>query len=299
MSASEIFVREAGNGASVAYSHHCVYFSSAKAPWRDLMRIERGVKALESTEVDLLWTGMALIQSGGPLGYRFEGEPMRSEVLKRGDLWLYPQGATVYVSMPLPLEVTSVQIAPKVFAACAEESRCPPRMIRNGLVRAEHVNEIVERLEAEAQTGFPGGRLLGEELAHALADWLIDRSGAAPARSVNRALHRSKLASVFDYIHSNATEELGLEDLARLARLSQFHFTRLFKASAGLTPHQYVLRWRVEESKRLLRHSKLEIADIAQRLRFSDQSHFTALFRKLTGATPRRWRDDPTSPRGD
>lgn len=299
MSAAEIFVREAGNGGSVAYSHRAVHFSSANAPWRDLMRIERGVKALESTQIALLWTGMALIQSGGPLDYRFEGEPMRSALLKRGDLWLYPQGASVYVSMPLPVEVTSVQIAPKVLAAQAEELRGPPRSIGSGLVRAEHVNTIVERLEAELQTGCPGGRLLGEELAHALAGWLIDRSAAAPARSAKRALHRGKLAPVFDYIHSNATEELGLEDLARMARLSPFHFARLFKASTGRTPHQYVLRWRVEESKRLLRHSKLEIADIAQRLRFSDQSHFTALFRKLTGATPRRWRDDPTSPRGD
>ena len=84
-----------------------------------------------------------------------------------------------------------------------------------------------------------------------------------------------------------------------MARLSPFHFSRLFKGSTGLTPHQYVLRWRVEESKRLLRHSNMEIADIAQRLRFSDQSHFTSLFHRLTGETPRRWRDDPRNPRGD
>jgi AraC family transcriptional regulator len=299
LSASEIFVREAGGGGSVSYSHHRMRFSSADAPWRDLMRLERCVKALEGTEVDLLWTGFGLIRSEGALDYRFDGEPMRSARLKRGDLWIYPQGATVYVSMPLPVELTSLQIAPEIVTAVANELQCPPRVIGQGLRRADEVNMIVSRLEAELQAGCPGGRLFGEQLAYALAGRLVSRDSAASFSSQEPALHGRKLAAVLDYIHAHPTEELDLGHLARLARLSPFHFSRLFKRATGLTPHQYVLRWRVEESKRLLRHSDMEIADIAQRLRFSDQSHFTALFRKLTGATPRRWRDVPRIPRGD
>jgi AraC family transcriptional regulator len=299
LSASEIFVREAGSGGSVTYSHHRMRFSSAGAPWRDLMRLERCVKALDGTELDLIWTGVGLVQSEGALGYRFDGEPMRSARLKRGDLWVYPQGATVYVSMPLPVELTSLQIAPGVVTAVADELQCPPRVIGNGLVRADGVNAIVSQLEAEVQAGCPGGRLFGEQLAYALAGRLVCRDGAASFSSREPALHKRKLAAVLDYIHAHPAEELGLELLARIARLSPFHFSRRFKGSTGLTPHQYVLRWRIEESKRLLRHSNMEIADIAQRLRFSDQSHFTALFHKLTGATPRRWREVPRTPRGD
>lgn len=299
MSASEILVREASTGGSVAYTRHRVYFSSAAAPWRDLMRLERCVKALESTEVDVAWAGIGVAQSDGAIDYRFEGEPMRSAALKRGDLWLYSQGATVYVSMPLPVELTQVQIAPEVVRAAAEELRYPPRLISNGLMRAEQVNAMVARLEAEVQTGCPGGRLFGEEFAYALVGTLVGATAAASRQSTARAPHGRKLASVLDYIHSHPTAELGLEDLARMARLSPFHFSRLFKASTALTPHQYVLRWRVEESKRLLRHSNMEIAEIALRLRFSDQSHFTALFRRVTGATPRRWRDELRSPRAD
>jgi len=291
VSASEILVREAGTGASVPYTRHSVYLSSADAPWRDLMRFERCIKALDSTEVDLPWTGIGLIQSDGALDYRFDGEPMRRAALKRGDLWLYSQGATVYVSMPAPVELTQVQIAPKIVRAAAEQFGCP--RISNGLVRAEQVNAMVARLETEVQTGCPGGRLFGEEFAYALAGQLVCATGATSSQASARALHARRLAAVLDHIHSHPTEELGLEDLARRARLSAFHFSRLFKASTGLTPHQYVLRWRIEESKRLLRHSTMEIADIAQRLRFSDQSHFTSLFHKLTGATPRRWRDGP------
>ena len=299
MSASEILVREAGTGARVAYSHHNVYFSSASAPWRDLLRVERCVKALESTAVDLLWTGIGLVQSEGAFHYRFDGEPLRSVALKRGDLWLYAQGTTLYVSMPLPVELTQVQIAPRVVTAVAEELRRPSRAIGNGLTHAEELNDMVACLEAEVQNGYPGGRLFGEEFAYAFAGRLVCRADAPPSALPERALHRRKLGAVLDYIHAHPTEELGLEELARMARLSPFHFSRLFKISTGLTPHQYVLRWRVEESKRLLRHSTMEIADIAQRLRFSDQSHFTALFRRLTGATPGRWRDDPRTPRDD
>jgi AraC family transcriptional regulator len=197
-------------------------------------------------------------------------------------------------------EIVGVQdVDPGRAQRVAEELGCPAQVISNGLMRAQQVNMMVARLEAEVQTGYPGGRVFGEQFAYALAGRLVCPAGEMSARLSERALHHRNLAVVLDYIHSHPTEELALDDLARMARLSAFHFSRLFKASTGLTPHQYVLRWRVEESKRLLRNSRMEIADIAQRLRFSDQSHFTSLFRKLTGATPRRWRDELRSRRGD
>ncbi len=72
--------------------------------------------------------------------------------------------------------------------------------------------------------------------------------------------------------------------------MSLFHFSRSFKQSTGLPPHQYILRRRIEHAKSLLKTNELGIAEIGQRLGFSDQSHFTLIFRKFVGATPARWR---------
>ena len=71
-----------------------------------------------------------------------------------------------------------------------------------------------------------------------------------------------------------------------MAGMSLFHFSRSFKQSTGLPPHQYILRRRIEHAKSLLKTNELGIAEIGQRLGFSDQSHFKMIFRKFVGATP-------------
>jgi AraC family transcriptional regulator len=293
LAASEIFIRDAATGGSVSYSHHSVRLSSAAAPWRDLIRLERCHKALKGAEVSLLWSGFGLVRSEGALDYRFDGQPMRSTRMMAGDLFVYPQGETMYVNMPQPVELTCIQLAPAVLVAVADEAGCTARVAAGGSLRADDVTTMATLLEGEVRSGCEGGRFYGEHLAYALAAKLIQRYGAADDVRADRRMHGRKLAAVLDHIHAHATEDLSLEDLARVARLSPFHFSRLFKASTGLTPHQYVLQWRVEEAKRLLRHSRMEIADIAYRLGFRDQSHFTARFRKITGATPKRWRASP------
>ena len=80
--------------------------------------------------------------------------------------------------------------------------------------------------------------------------------------------------------------------LARIAGecgLSAGHFARAFKHSTGLTPHQWVLRRRVDAAKDML-DAGVPLAEIAVACRFSDQSHLTRAFAHATGVTPGRWR---------
>jgi len=95
---------------------------------------------------------------------------------------------------------------------------------------------------------------------------------------------------VVDYLASNLAEDNGLQQLADLAEMSRFHFCRSFKQSTGLSPHQFLLHLRINEAKRLLKSTKLGIAEIANLLGFSEQSHFTMTFHKFIGTTPARWR---------
>ncbi|MBW4579468.1 MAG: AraC family transcriptional regulator [Tildeniella nuda ZEHNDER 1965/U140] len=90
-------------------------------------------------------------------------------------------------------------------------------------------------------------------------------------------------------MHEHLHQNLKLSDLSAIAQLSPYHFLRLFKQQMKVTPHQYILRCRVEQAKHLLQHSQLSLAEIAVRVGFCDQSHLTRSFKHIFGVTPNQF----------
>lgn len=99
-----------------------------------------------------------------------------------------------------------------------------------------------------------------------------------------------KILQITDYIHAHLDQSIKLADLASVAGMSQFHFSRMFKQSMGISPHQYLLQQRVEQAKQLLKRSKLTIAEIALQCGFNSQSHLSKHFRDAIGMTPSDYR---------
>jgi len=94
------------------------------------------------------------------------------------------------------------------------------------------------------------------------------------------------LRRVQEYIDSHLSEDLELEQLALIARLSLHHFARAFKTSVGVPPHQFVLRRRLNLARDLLTSTDRPIADIAIAAGFSDQSHLARHFRQSFVVSP-------------
>jgi transcriptional regulator GlxA family with amidase domain len=92
----------------------------------------------------------------------------------------------------------------------------------------------------------------------------------------------------------NLAGDYVIADLARQCGVSAGHFSRAFKQSAGVPPHQWLLEKRVHRAQHLLALSGVSIADIAQQCGFADQSHLTRVFERITGTTPGRWRREQT-----
>ncbi len=86
--------------------------------------------------------------------------------------------------------------------------------------------------------------------------------------------------------HKNPT----LDDIARKAHLSPFHFHRRFTDLIGMTPKHFLLGCQIHEAKRALASRRRELAQIATDCGFAHQSHFTSRFKQATGLTPTRWR---------
>ena len=109
-----------------------------------------------------------------------------------------------------------------------------------------------------------------------------------------RDRRRAVEAALWIDAHSHAT--IGLEDAAVQAGVSPFHFLRLFSATLGVTPHQYLVRSRLRHAARRLADDDSPITDIAYDVGFGDLSNFVRTFHRAAGASPLRFRQ---ASRGD
>jgi AraC-like DNA-binding protein len=102
--------------------------------------------------------------------------------------------------------------------------------------------------------------------------------------SVSAADHRLIQWAV-DYLRDHLAENVTLDDLARRAGFSPYHFLRLFKQRTGLPPHAYQNHLRIQQAKTLLRQA-VPAAQVATMLGFTDQSHFNRRFKQVVVVPP-------------
>ena len=87
-------------------------------------------------------------------------------------------------------------------------------------------------------------------------------------------------------MHAEIEDELSLDKMAEAAGLSAAHFSQMFRKSTGESPHQFVLRLKVERAKEMLRAPKPRVLDVAIACGFKTQQRFARVFRRACGACP-------------
>jgi AraC family transcriptional regulator len=113
------------------------------------------------------------------------------------------------------------------------------------------------------------------------------RRAAEPARG---GLAPWQLKRACEKLESDLGGKLSLEKLAAEFDLSVSHFSRAFRVSTGLPPHQWLLRQRIEAAKQLMTVRDLPLSEIAISAGFANQSHFTRVFSGVVGVSPGAWR---------
>ena len=89
---------------------------------------------------------------------------------------------------------------------------------------------------------------------------------------------------------ANLDGAITLKEIAQECRLSVSHFSRGFRQTVGVAPHKWLLSFRVDLAKNLLRKQEKTLSDVALACGFADQSHFTRVFTRMTGISPGAWR---------
>jgi AraC family transcriptional regulator len=154
------------------------------------------------------------------------------------------------------------------------------------------IETIALSLLSELRSEGLGGRLYVESLANILGIHLLRQHSSVKQPSLPRSvgLDSSTLRRVSTYIEEHLAEDLSLSELAAVAYLSPYHFARLFKASTGFAPHQYVIGRRIERAKLLLSTTNWSLAAIAHAVGFAHESHLALHFKRLTGLLPSSYR---------
>jgi transcriptional regulator GlxA family with amidase domain len=110
-------------------------------------------------------------------------------------------------------------------------------------------------------------------------------------RSIARGgLPAWKMRKVIAHVEANLSRRIPIQELARVVGLSASHFCRAFKCTFGASPHDYVLRRRVEIAQGLMLTTPEPLSSIAARCGMCDQSHLTRVFHRIVGETPYAWR---------
>ena len=155
---------------------------------------------------------------------------------------------------------------------------------------------LADALIGEAEAGDVGERLYVESLSNLLGLHLLRRHSTLPpraARGPDGGLSGPRLRRALDAIRDRIEDGASLAEIAEAAGVSPSHLSAQFRRSTGLSPHQYLIRCRVERAKELLRFGEpsLTLAQVAARAGFCDQGHLARHFRRLVGTTPTRYRE--------
>jgi AraC family transcriptional regulator len=189
----------------------------------------------------------------------------------------------------LQLGISDAALMASSDGAHGEVELRPSRKFANPRLSA-----LAAAAHAEMVAGFPSGRLFLDSVEQAMAVALVkDRAVRhRPAQIYQSGLGPARLRRIKDLIHVKMEDNLSLDEMAQSVGLSTAHFARMFRKSTGETPHQFVLRQRIERAKAMLRAPDVRVLDVAVACGFKTQQHFAQVFRDVCRVSPTAYRQD-------
>src|SRR5215475_9364305 len=189
----------------------------------------------------------------------------------------------------LQLGISDAALMASSDGAYGEVELRPSRKLANPRLRA-----LVAAAHAEMVAGFPSGRLFLDSVEQAIAVTLVKDYAVRhhPVQIYRGGLGAARLRRIKELVDAKMEDDLSLDEMAQSVGLSTAHFARMFRKSTGETPHQFVLRQRMERAKAMLRAPDARVLDVALACGFKTQQHFAQVFRDFWGISPTEYRQE-------
>lgn len=204
-----------------------------------------------------------IVPSGMPTGWLVDGEldvvtlSVSSDLLKNAPYADQFSKMRFAFADPLGVALTR-QILSELYSPHADE-------------REAYVSAMVNALKAHILTGPPA---YGNPTDIPTSDFSAFR------------LHK-----IMNAVLANPQSDHSLEEMSAIAGITPSHFCRIFKKATGISPHQYVMKARLDRAQQMLLQSDLSLSALSESLGFTSQSHFSRAFRLYAGKSPSEYRE--------
>ena len=188
--------------------------------------------------------------------------------------------------------VANFHFHPAFIEEVASSLRLDPRRLHPNPMRPLSLDDPLESpcriLMREVEGGCKRGSGFFEAFSRALAATILQ--SLVPTQP--ELARDARIERAVQFLEQNFRDKISIEQVARVAGLSRYHFFRRFHLAVGMTPHGYLTQCRLREARRLIAHhaGQRSLAEVAVETGFSDQTHLTPHFRREFGHTPGRWR---------
>ncbi|MDB4957186.1 MAG: Transcriptional regulator, AraC family [Myxococcales bacterium] len=278
-----------GRSSATATGAAVILTSKAQRTWRSPLIFE--VHRMASHEYDEHTTvgHQLMINLGGSVRFGWlEGERRHESVLRPEHICIQSDGDSNAPRWRGELLFATASIEPSMIDALLGD-RAPPTTevfpkvhCVPGATAAAFARGLAKELASPTEPLYAETLSLAFVL-HLVADY--GRMSRHKHLAPKGKLDAVQLRTVIDVAHEHLASDLTLPMLAGAIGYSPFQFARLFKATTGRAPHQFVLSLRLERARRLLA-AEVNLAAVALATGFYDQAHFTNAFRKAHGMTP-------------
>lgn len=210
-----------------------------------------------------------------------------SHEIKKRDILIINPNEKIRIEPLRKMEFVDIKLTGVVFTSSSDtKSQNQLFVITDNTNALKHYLDLALLENAER---FRGSDIVLRKILECIMVHLLRNNGLSIKDSATQLKH-NEIERVKDYIRQNFSKKVTLEELSDLVDINKYYLIRLFKQQTGLSPIDYLIHVRLEESEKLLAQTNITVSDISDRVGFHSPSHFSKTFKESNHCTPSAYR---------